>query len=107
MNKVLETYLRWFTWDRQKDWSLWLPLAEWWYNTTPLLTIKFTPFEALYGYLPSRMVDYVLSTAQMEVVEANLPSKDHIVAPRKPTKSTREDETICRSKEERSGVRSG
>ena len=34
----------------------WLPLAEWWYNTTYHSTIKMSPFEALYGYQPPMLV---------------------------------------------------
>ncbi|KAL7142063.1 hypothetical protein ABFS83_08G097300 [Erythranthe nasuta] len=35
-----------------KKWSVWIPLAEWWYNTSHDSSIQMTPFEALYGYNP-------------------------------------------------------
>jgi hypothetical protein len=34
VNKCLETYLRCFASDRQHQWAQWLPLDEWWYNTS-------------------------------------------------------------------------
>jgi hypothetical protein len=34
VNKFLEVYLRFFTYDKQTQWVKWFPLAEWWYNTS-------------------------------------------------------------------------
>ena len=34
------------------NWSRWLPLAEWWYNSSYHSSLQLTPFEALYGYKP-------------------------------------------------------
>jgi hypothetical protein len=33
VNKCVEQYLWCFSGDKSKEWSCWLPLAEWWYNT--------------------------------------------------------------------------
>jgi transposase InsO family protein len=33
VNKCVEQYLRCFSGDKPKEWSRWLPLAKWWYNT--------------------------------------------------------------------------
>jgi hypothetical protein len=49
VNKCLETYLRCFASDRQNQWVQWLPLVEWWYNTSYHTTTHMTPFEAVYG----------------------------------------------------------
>ena len=34
INEYWETYLRCFTSEEQHQWEKWLPLAEWWYNTS-------------------------------------------------------------------------
>ena len=47
VNKMLETYLR-CLWQPKK-WAKWLYRAEFSYNTSPQLSIKMTPFQALYG----------------------------------------------------------
>jgi len=33
VNRSLENYLRCMTSEKPHEWSLWTPLAEWWYNT--------------------------------------------------------------------------
>ena len=40
VNRCVETYLRCMRCDEPKQWSKWLPLAEWWYNTTYHSSIK-------------------------------------------------------------------
>jgi hypothetical protein len=52
VNKFLEGYLHCFVSDKQTQWFKWLPLAEWWYNTSFHTATKMTPFMALYGYHP-------------------------------------------------------
>ncbi|KAL5713694.1 hypothetical protein ACHQM5_015747 [Ranunculus cassubicifolius] len=52
VNQCLETYLRCMTVVKPHQWSRWLPLAEWWYNTSHHSSIKTSSFQALYGYSP-------------------------------------------------------
>ena len=52
VNQCLESYLRCMVFQEPKKWHSWLPLAEWWYNTTYHTATKFTPFQALYSYPP-------------------------------------------------------
>jgi hypothetical protein len=49
VNKCLETYLSCFASKRKNQWAQWLPLDEWWYNTSYHTTTRMTPFEAVYG----------------------------------------------------------
>jgi IS30 family transposase len=48
-NKCLERYLRCFSYERKNQWSQWLPLVEWWYNTFYYTSTFMTPFEEIYG----------------------------------------------------------
>ncbi|KAB2020140.1 hypothetical protein ES319_D07G047100v1 [Gossypium barbadense] len=34
LNRCLESYLTCMSGERPQDWVKWLPLAEWWYNST-------------------------------------------------------------------------
>jgi hypothetical protein len=47
--------------SKPKDWSSWLPLAE--CNTNHHSSIGFTPFKAVYGYLPPPLLSYVPGTS--------------------------------------------
>jgi len=48
VNRCLETYLRCMCSEKSSEWSKWLPLAEWWFNTTFHSSIELTPFEVVY-----------------------------------------------------------
>lgn len=52
LNLCLESYLRAMTSNNPKQWTTWLPLAEWWYNTNHHTALNTTPFQALYGFPP-------------------------------------------------------
>lgn len=45
VNRCLETYLRCMCCDNPHEWSSWLPLAEWWYNTHFHSATQLTPYE--------------------------------------------------------------
>ena len=50
VKKCSKGYLCCFVFDKQTKWVNWLPLAEWWYNTSLHTATKMTPFMALYRY---------------------------------------------------------
>lgn len=52
VNRCLETYLRCFISACPKRWSFWLPLAQFWYNSTSHSAIGMSPFRAMYGHEP-------------------------------------------------------
>jgi hypothetical protein len=72
VNKCLETYLRCFASEKQHQWAQWLPLAEWWYNTTYHTTTRMTPFEAVYGQKPPSVLSYLLGTSKVQAVDQTL-----------------------------------
>ena len=59
VNKCLEGYLCCFVYDKPTQWVKWLPLAEWWYNTSFHTAAKMTPFMVLYGYYPPSITSYL------------------------------------------------
>lgn len=69
VNKGLEHYLRVFAADKPNTWVKWLPLAKFWFNTNFHISTKMTPFEALYGYPPSRVLDYIAGTIKVGAVD--------------------------------------
>jgi hypothetical protein len=54
VNQCLEAYLRCFVQSCPRQWSSWLSLAEFWYNTCYHTALGNSPFEVLYGHAPSQ-----------------------------------------------------
>lgn len=52
VNQCLETYLRCMTSLKPKAWGKWLSFVEFWYNTNFHSTIKMSPYQAMYGWVP-------------------------------------------------------
>ena len=80
VNKSLEHYLRSFSADQPSEWYDWLYLAEFWFNTNYHTATKLTPFEALYGTAPPRLLDYVPGTTQVAAVDTLLHSRQQMLA---------------------------
>ena len=76
VNRCIENYLRCMASDQPSQWSHWLSLAEFWYNTTYHSTIKVTPFEALYGYPPPIHIPYFPKDFNIEAVDQLLTERE-------------------------------
>ena len=72
VKKTMEGYLHCFVSDKQTQWFKWLPLAEWWYNTSFHTATKMTPFMELYGYHPPSITSSLKEKSKVQAVE------DHI-----------------------------
>jgi hypothetical protein len=78
VNKCLETYLRCFASEKQHQWAQWLPLVEWWYNTTYHTTTRMTPFEAVYGQKPPSVLSYLPGTSKVQAIDQTLTVQEDI-----------------------------
>ena len=72
VNKSLEHYLRAFAADRPQTWVEWLPLVEFWFNTNFHTSTKLTPFKALFGYPPPKLLDYIPGTIKVDSMDVQL-----------------------------------
>ncbi|KAH9735938.1 hypothetical protein KPL71_017914 [Citrus sinensis] len=79
VNKCLEQYLRCMTGDKPKEWSKWLPLAEWWYNTSFHFSSKITPFEVVYGREPPTYTTYIPGETIVASVDQALRDRDSMI----------------------------
>ncbi|GMI71846.1 hypothetical protein HRI_000853900 [Hibiscus trionum] len=64
------------TGERPKDWSEWLHLAEWWYNTTFHSVIRTTPYQALYGQPPPIHLPYIAGESMVAAVDRSLQARE-------------------------------
>ena len=78
-NKMLETYLRCMASDTPHTWSSWLPLAEWWYNTTYHSAIRSTPYEIIYGQPPPLHMPYLPGESSSPVVDRTLQKREELL----------------------------
>uniref|UniRef100_A0A2N9ELF8 Integrase catalytic domain-containing protein n=1 Tax=Fagus sylvatica TaxID=28930 RepID=A0A2N9ELF8_FAGSY len=79
VNKSLKHYLRAFVADKPSLWVEWLPLAEYWFNSNYHTSTKLSPFEALYGYLPPRLIEFVPGLTRVAAVEDLLEHRQQVV----------------------------
>jgi hypothetical protein len=64
--------MRCFASEKKKQWAQWLPLVEWWYNTSYHKTTHMTPFEAVYGKNPPSVLSYLPDVSKVQVVDQTL-----------------------------------
>ena len=55
--------------DSPQQWPKWLPLAEWWYNTTFHSAIQTTPYEVVYGQPPPIHLPYLPGESKVQLVD--------------------------------------
>jgi hypothetical protein len=79
VNKCLEGYLRCFVSDKQTQWFKWLPLEEWWYNTSFHTATKMTPFMALYGYHPPSITSSLKEKSKVQAVEDHIENQQQVL----------------------------
>jgi hypothetical protein len=72
VNKFLEGYLHCFSFDKPTQWVKWLPLSEWWHNTSVHTSSKMSPFLAVYGYQPPSITSPLKWTTMLKILVPQL-----------------------------------
>ena len=67
------------TGEKPKEWVLWLPLAEWWYNSNWHSSTGVTPFEAVYGQPPALHIPYLPGDSRVEAVDRSLKAREQCI----------------------------
>ena len=67
------------TGDKPKEWVQWVPLAEYWYNTSFHTSINTTPYHVLYRQSPPAHVVYTLGDSPNESVYRSLVAREAVV----------------------------
>ena len=80
VNRCLKAYLRCTCRERPKEWSNWLPLAEWWYNSNWHTAIGITPYEVVYGQPPYHpFMFHVAGDSLMEAVDRSIKAREELL----------------------------
>ena len=79
VNRCLEGYLRCMTGEMPREWVLWLPLAEWRYNSSWHSSIGVTPFEAVYGQSLALHIPYLAGDSQVEAADRSLKAREQCI----------------------------
>ena len=79
VNKVLEMFLRCYTYDHPKLWHKALTWAELWYNTSYHTSAGMTPFVVVYGRQPPSIVKYLVNSDDPPQVQELLRDRDQIL----------------------------
>jgi hypothetical protein len=64
---------------KPKTWIKWLSMAEWWYNTNHHSSTGLTLFEAVYGFVPPKLLSYVPGIIANDTVDQSLKSREQII----------------------------
>ena len=64
------------TGEKPNEWVLWIPLAEWWYNSNWHSATGVVPFEAAYGQTPSLHIPYLAGDSTVEAVDRSLRTRE-------------------------------
>lgn len=78
-NRIVEMYLRCFTGDYPKKWVNWLSWSEYCYNTSFHSSLCTTPFEAVYGRPPPRLLSYCPGLSHIDSVDKELQNRDKVI----------------------------
>lgn len=63
-----------------KDWSRWLPLAEWWWNTHYHSATKLTPYEVVYNQPPPLHLPYLPGEVVDKDLDRTLQRRENMIA---------------------------
>lgn len=59
-----------------RNWMNWLSQIEWWYNTSYYTSLKMTPFQILYGYLPPQFGAFHVPSDALPTTQLTLEEKE-------------------------------
>lgn len=80
VNQSVETYLCCFAMGTPKQWSKWLPWAEFSYNTTHHTSTQVTPFEVVYGRPPPPLLQYEKGSSLVHEIDRLLHVQDTMIS---------------------------
>ncbi|XP_045791606.1 uncharacterized protein LOC123886321 [Trifolium pratense] len=78
-NRVLEQYLRSFVHHKPSQWSKFLSLAEWSYNTSVHSSTGHSPYQITFGKTPPTIPQYIQGQSSIEAVDSMLANRQQLI----------------------------
>ncbi|GJW40286.1 transposon Tf2-12 polyprotein [Tanacetum coccineum] len=78
VNRCVETYLRCFSGETPTGWSKWLPLAQYWYNTSHHSSLQMSPYQALFGQTPPSYIHYHPKDSPNQAIDTLLRDREAV-----------------------------
>ncbi|GKB17080.1 retrotransposable element Tf2 [Tanacetum coccineum] len=79
VNRSVEYYLRCMCGDKPKEWSNWIALVEYWYNTSYHTAINTTPFQVVFGQPPPAHITYNHGESPLETMDRSLVTREAVI----------------------------
>ena len=76
VNRGLETYLRCMVSKKPKEWTKFIALVEWWYNTSYHSSIHTTPYEVVYGQPAPTHLPYLVRGSMVGAIGRSLRARE-------------------------------
>ena len=76
VNNYLEMYLECFSLKQPKSWSIWIPWAKFWYNTSYHSFTQTIPFEIAYGQPAPVLIHYQKGQTKVQSIAQALVDRD-------------------------------
>ncbi|KAL8119793.1 hypothetical protein AgCh_017055 [Apium graveolens] len=80
VNRCLEAYLRCMCTESPQDWSAWLQITEWWFNTHFHSSINRTPYEVVYNQVPPLHLPHLAGECAVDAVDRSIQRREHMIA---------------------------
>lgn len=62
-----------------KEWSFWIPVAEWWYNTNFHTSAQLTPYEVVYNQPPPHHMPYLPRESLNPSVDRSMTKREEMI----------------------------
>lgn len=65
--------------DKPKEWCIWLPLVEWWYNTHFHTATQMTRYKIIYNEPPSLHLPYLAGDSRNDTIDRSLQKREAMI----------------------------
>ena len=65
--------------EKPLEWLLWLPIVEWWYNSSWHSSARVASFKVVYGQPPTLHIPYLAKDSKVEAADRSLRAREDCI----------------------------